>query len=438
MKIPENIKHVLARLSGAGYEACLVGGCVRDYYMGRLPHDFDLATSAPPEAVAALFKEMGVVETGLRHGTVTVLAGGEPVEVTTFRRECGYSDFRRPDAVFFTPSLSEDLARRDFTMNAIALSANGEVQDPFGGRADIAAGLIRCVGDPERRFSEDALRILRALRFAAVLGFYIEPETAEALYRHRELLRKIAPERIFSELCGLLSGRAAGSVLLTYREVLGAAVPELAVLFSCPQNTPYHCFDVWEHTCRVVDETPPVRSLRLAALLHDLGKPAARKTDAQGIDHFKGHADLSARLAGETLFRLRADRALQRAVCTLILEHDHVAAPERVQVHRLLATLGEALFFDLIALQRADDRGKNPKNRRGEAWFDRLEALGHTLLEEGACLTLKDLAVSGEDLLALGFRGPALGQALRMLLAQVTAEVLPNEKKALINYLKNK
>ena len=287
--LPAQVNTALARLHDAGYEAYIVGGCVRDRIMGREPKDYDITTSALPEQTAAVFAGERIIETGMKHGTVTVLLDGEPLEITTFRIDGTYSDSRHPDAVTFTPSLREDLARRDFTMNAMAYSSETGLVDPFGGQADIAAKYIRCVGDPDLRFREDALRILRALRFSSVLGFPIEPETDGAARYLCLLLKKISAERVFSELKQLLCGPDVRRVLLDYAGVLGAVLPEILPMQGFDQRNPHHCYDILEHTAAAVEAMPPEPALRLAALLHDVGKPECFFTDEDGVGHFYGH-----------------------------------------------------------------------------------------------------------------------------------------------------
>ncbi len=425
---------LLERLSQSGFQAYLVGGCVRDLLRGARPHDWDVCTSARPEEVLALFSGETVVPTGLRHGTVTVLLGGHPYEVTTFRVDGPYSDGRRPDSIRFSSNLKEDLARRDFTMNAMAMDAAGRLYDPFGGAKDLERGLIRCVGEPGRRFREDGLRILRALRFAAVLGFSMEGETARSLRQNRDMLRHVAAERIQAELLRLLPGPAAGGVLRAFPEVLWVFWPELEPLRGFDQHSPWHCWDLWEHSLHALDAAPPEPPLRLAALLHDVGKPGCFTLDGEGLGHFYGHAGPSAHLAGEMLRRLRLDRAtLERVV--LLVERHHLELPPREPVlRRRLRQLGPEVFFQLLDLQRADAAGQAPDialPRRSE--LDRAEAMARSILAQHPCLTLKDLAVNGRDVLALGVPpGPAVGRVLRRLLEQVSEGGLPNEREALL------
>ncbi len=396
---------VLRRLNDAGFAAWFVGGCVRDALLGRTPGDFDVATDALPEQVQAVFADRRVIPTGLRHGTVTVLLEQRAFEITTFRREAAYSDHRHPDSVSFTSSLEEDLARRDFTVNAMAWHPEHGLFDPFGGREDCEAGVIRCVGEPELRFREDALRILRALRFSSVLGFPIAPQTAAAAVLCRELLNFVSAERVAAELVKLLCGGDVLRVLLDFPEVLGVPVPELLPMLDFDQRNPHHCWDVYRHTALVTAAVPPEPALRLAALLHDAGKPACFRLDAQGVGHFYGHAEQSEILADRILRRLRLDRATAERVLRLVRLHDlPVLPPEEKTVKRLLNRLGEEDFFRLMALKRADNLAQHPDYRDRQQSYDRIEALARQILESRACFSLKDLAVSGRDLLALGMR----------------------------------
>ena len=432
-RLPAGVAAVLERLEQAGYEAYLVGGCVRDRYMGVEPHDYDITTSALPRQVLPLFER--VIETGLAHGTVTVPTPDGPVEVTTYRQDGTYSDHRHPDAVEFTRSLREDLSRRDFTMNALALDGAGNTVDLFGGRADIDAKTVRCVGDPDRRFEEDALRILRGLRFASRLGFALEEQTAAAMGRKKELLKEIAAERVFTELCGLLVGKDAAAILDAHREILAVVLPELKGIFEFPQNSPYHYLDVWQHTLRVVSEAPAEPAYRMAALLHDIGKPATKLTE-EGVDHFYGHEQKSAVMASAILSRLKVSNAFREEVLMLVAKHDEYIPATRKSVRRRCVKIGAENLLKLLELQRADDRAKTEARRRGEDYFDTVRALVRQLQEEGACLCLRDLAVDGKDLLELGIKGAAIGKALEYLLAQVTEEKLPNEKEALLNAIR--
>ncbi len=433
MTMPEHVREILEALEGAGFAAFCVGGCVRDSLLGREPEDWDITTSARPEEVLGLFGAEAL-PTGLRHGTVTVRRPGGHAEVTTFRRDGVYTDHRRPESVRFTDSLEEDLARRDFTVNAMALSLRGELRDPFRGREDLAAGRIRCVGEPARRFGEDALRILRGLRFAAVLGFAIEPETAAALSAARGDLAAIAPERILMELRKLLGAERPSAVLREFPEVFGVFWPELLPMVGYDQRNFHHCYDLWEHTLHALDAVPGEESLRFAALLHDVGKPECFSLDADGVGHFYGHAAKSAERADAMLARLRAPNALREEVTELIRRHDTPlpGIPE-ANLRRLLRRLGEGRLRRLIALQRADNLAQAPEYRAERAAgldevLERLDAI----LQEDACFSLRQLAVNGRDMLDLGFRGREIGGALDFLLNEVVEGRLENEREALL------
>ena len=312
--LPEEVQAILGRLESAGYEAWCVGGAVRDALLGLEPGDWDVTTSAPPETVLSLFAPRAL-PTGLQHGTVTV-GGGHGVEVTTFRRDGDYLDNRHPDHVEFTSSLTEDLARRDFTINAIAANLQGELSDPFGGRGDLTTQVIRAVGDPEKRFREDALRILRGLRFASRLGFAIASDTAAAIHQCAPLLQNIAPERIQVELTGILCGGHVLEILLEYPDVLGVFMPEILPCVGFDQHSVYHCYDVWSHTAYAVSAVKPVPVLRYAMLFHDIGKPETFAMDEEGRGHFYGHWRHSVPLAEAILNRLRMDNQSKKTILT--------------------------------------------------------------------------------------------------------------------------
>ncbi len=436
-QIPETVSYALAKLRQAGFEAWLVGGCVRDHLMGRTPSDYDITTSAEPSETEAAFAGERLIETGLKHGTVTVLLGGEPLEITTFRTEGAYSDGRHPDSVAFTRSLREDLARRDFTMNAIAWDGGERFEDPFGGRADIAAGCIRCVGDPRERFREDGLRILRAVRFAAALGFEVEEETAAAARECRGMLARISGERIYAELTKLLTGGHVLPVLTAYPEILCEVIPELQATVGFDQRSPYHCYDVYGHTVRVVAGVPASAELRLAALLHDAAKPACFSLGEDGRGHFYGHAEEGALIAETVLRRLHASNEVRERVTKLIARHMDQIHPSEKAVKREMRKVGPALYFDLLALIRADNLAQTPECAARAAGIDVLEEIGRRILEEEQAFTLAQLAVKGGDLMAAGIpAGPKLGETLDKLLELVIEGEVPNEKEALLKKIK--
>ena len=433
LTLPSQVHTALDRLTAAGWEAYVVGGAVRDALRGCAAGDWDITTNAEPAQVERVFAGERLIETGLRHGTVTVLLDGLPLEITTYRVDGDYTDHRRPDAVRFTRSLREDLLRRDFTMNALAYNPRTGLVDVCGGAEDIARGVVRCVGEPDRRFQEDGLRILRALRFASVLGFQIAPETAAAIHRNRALLQYLAAERVQSELTKLLCGQNVDAVLREFSDVLAVPIPELRPMFGFEQHNPHHDRDVWLHTAAVVEHIPPEPVLRWTMLLHDVGKPPCFTVDDRGVGHFYGHPKVSAELAETACRRLRMDKRTAHQVVTLVQWHDRDIPRTEKAITRAVHQLGEGTFRQLLAVKRADNLAQHPDYRYRLADIDRAEEILNTLLEKQACFSLRDLAVNGRDLTALGLRGPAIGQTLNALLAQVMDGALPNQRDALLN-----
>ncbi|MGM9661499.1 MAG: CCA tRNA nucleotidyltransferase [Oscillospiraceae bacterium] len=430
--IPGDVRRTLQTLTAAGHQAYLVGGCVRDMLRGVPPLDWDAATDAAPEEVMALFGG-SARPTGLRHGTVTVLCGSLAVEVTTYREDGAYADHRHPEAVRFTSSLSSDLRRRDFTVNAMAMDLEGRLVDEHGGQADLAAGLLRCVGRAEERFEEDALRILRCLRFASVLGFSVEEETARAMVEKRALLPRIAGERLREETTKLLCGGRACEVLLAYPQVLGAFIPELLPSVGFDHRNPHHCYDVWEHTAHAVEGVPPEPLLRWVMLLHDLGKPSVCFYDASaGKARFRGHQLASVRLAEGVLERLRFDTESKKRILLLVEHHDQPMEPAEKPMRRLLRRFGEEDLRALIAIRRADNLAQHPDYRGLQKDLTACEAILEKILREGQCFSLKQLRVDGNELLALGLRGREVGETLERLLTAVVEGELPNDREALL------
>ena len=428
--IPAYVRNTMTALEAAGHQAYCVGGCVRDSLLGQTPEDWDVTTSALPEETMAVFGERAI-PTGLKHGTVTICWPGGKVETTTFRRDGIYTDHRHPERVTFTPSLEEDLARRDFTVNAMALDLRGDLHDPFHGQADLRDRILRCVGDPERRFSEDALRILRCLRFAARLDFDVEGETGAALVVCRELLREIAPERVHEELTKLLCSARAAEVLRKYPKVIGVVLPEVLPMVGFDQRNPHHCYDVWEHTLHALDAVAPEPLLRWTMLFHDMGKPECFALDRHGVGHFMGHGVVSRRIADGVMDRLRFDNETKAHIGELVEWHDHRVETEK-GVRRMLNQFGEVDFRNLLAVQRADNMGQAEKYRCRQKDIDRIEALLDREIEKGSCFSLRQLAVNGNDLLGLGLSGPELGRMLQRLLEQVIDGRLPNDRDALL------
>lgn len=431
-QIPEDVQNVLGRLTASGHEAWCVGGCVRDLMRGVVPDDWDVTTSALPEETMALFGRRAI-PTGLRHGTVSVRTELRRVEVTTYRVDGAYADHRHPDSVVFTRSLEEDLKRRDFTVNAMAMGRDGVVRDPFGGRTDLAAGVLRCVGMPDRRFREDALRILRGLRFAAVLDFSLEPSTAKSIHKNRALLRDIAAERIRVELVKLLLGQAAARVLREFPDVIGVFIPEILPMVGFDQRNPHHCYDLWEHTIRSVEAVGQDEVLRMAMLLHDIGKPACFTRDGQGTGHFYGHPAVSRDMAAEILRRLRFDNDRRRAILTLVEQHDRVFPRTEKGIRRALRLLGEENLRRLLAVKRADNSAQAPAFREeNQREIRRAEELLELLLGRKDCFSLRQLAVNGRDMMDLGLTGADIGKALNALLDRVVEGELPNDRQSLL------
>ncbi|MBP3637413.1 MAG: HD domain-containing protein [Clostridia bacterium] len=429
---------IIKRLNAHGHQAYAVGGCVRDSLLGIRPNDWDICTSALPEEMQAIFRDQHVVETGLKHGTLTVVIDHEPYEVTTFRVDGEYTDHRHPDAVTFVTDVREDLARRDFTVNAMAYHPETGLVDAFGGQEDLVAGVIRCVGEPERRFDEDALRILRALRFASTYGFSIEEHTAQAVHTLKATLHGVAAERIRVELGKLLCGKGVGRILRDYHDVITTVLPQLAPMVGFEQHTPFHRYDVWEHTVRGVEAVPPSEVLRLTMLLHDSGKPAAFTMDDNGVGHAHGHQKISRQIAEEVLTALRVDNATHDLVLTLVECHDWPLSTERTLLKRRLNKFGEEALWQLIDVQRADAMGKGTLTvEEIESRIGTIRKALQELIDSKPCVTLKDLAVRGGDLIQVGVgKGKAIGQCLDYLLTEVMAERLDNDRETLLSAAK--
>lgn len=423
---------MMETLEAAGHEAWCVGGCVRDLRLGRTPEDWDVTTNALPEQMLALFGDRAI-PTGIQHGTVTVRTSERAVEITTFRRDGDYRDHRRPERVTFTCSLEEDLSRRDFTVNAMAMNLRGVFRDPCGGAGDLKMGILRCVGEPERRFREDALRMMRGLRFAADLAFSIHPQTAAGIHRYRELLTEIAPERIQTELTRLLTGQQPAEVLRAYPDVLGVFWPEILPMVGLDQRNRHHCYDVWEHTLHALSASPPDQVVRYTMLLHDIGKPDCMRLDESGRGHFRGHPVQSARMAEQMLRRLRLDNRTRACIVRLVEWHDRPIAATDPAVRRCLRALGEEDLRRLLAVKRADNLAQAPAYQGRQRELEQVEAVLDRLVKENACVSLRQLAVSGRDLLALGYAGPAVGRELNQLLDAVVDGAVPNERASLLD-----
>ena len=436
MELPETVTLCLERLEKENTPGYLVGGCVRDHLLGITPHDYDLCTAATPEKLKEIFSDFPLVLSGEKHGTVGVVFGKEVLEITTFRTEGTYEDGRHPDWVEFVPELEEDLARRDFTVNAIAYNPKEGYIDPFDGICDLQAGILRAVGDPQVRFTEDALRILRGVRFAVRFSFAVDKSTLQAMFDLKEKMDNLAVERVFSELCKLLPLLKAEDILL-FQPILTHIIPELASCVDFCQHNPHHAYDVFTHTAYVVENTPNDLAIRWAALLHDTGKPVAFTQDENGRGHFYSHAQESAKLADQVLRRLKAPTALREEVVSLVSHHMDLWETEEKMLRRRLRKFGFDGCKKHLALQKADFCSKGVLGVISVTDFDATLAAIEKIEAENACLQLSDLEVKGKDLMELGFEaGPRLGQALEHLLDLVVDGDLPNERDALLKKAK--
>lgn len=434
IKIPDGATEILSKLSAHRFDAFLVGGCVRDWVRGVNPHDWDICTSAVPEITEYLL-DCKVIRTGIQHGTVTAVMGDGNYEVTTFRVDGDYSDGRRPDWVEFSTDVRVDLSRRDFTMNAIAFNPAVGFIDPYGGMDDISKGIIRCVGNSDARFREDALRILRAVRFSAVFGFAVEKNTAEAMRRNAKLLKYVSSERICSELRKIVCGEYAMQSLLEFPEVIFEFIPELRACFKFNQNSIYHQYDVYEHTLHAMDNYKgnDVR-VKLALLFHDIGKPLCYTVDENG-GHFKGHGYVSHDITEVVMKRLRFDNATSDVVLKLVKYHDAQIDPDEKCIRRWLNRLGEDTFRSLLDVRMADTLAHSPDTMmsRLQKVSDSIEVF-KAVLQSNDCYSLKSLMINGRDLISIGYEsGIQLGSVLEELLNKVIAGEIENDHDMLMD-----
>lgn len=435
MNLPDHAKSCLSALESAGFASYAVGGCVRDWLLGLTPQDYDLCTAATPAQIKKVFKRYPMVLAGEKHGTVGIIFGNNVVEITTFRTEGEYLDHRHPERVEFVTDIALDLSRRDFTVNAMAWSPTRGIADPFGGAEDLKAGILRAVGDPSLRFTEDALRILRGVRFSVRYRLTPDPETEKAMNALAPLMDSLARERVFDELCKLLPLMEVQD-LLRYRHILAQVIPPLKPLMDFQQHSRFHAYDIYTHTAHAVAAAPRELTTRWAALLHDIGKPSCFTLDEAGEGHFYGHAQESARLADEIMHGLKAPTALRERVVLLIDKHMTPLQPDRKLLRRRLSQYGKEAVLQLLQLQKADYAATG---KAGDAPdYAAVEDLLTQLLLEKPPMTAKDLAISGHDVMALGYSGPAVGQALNWLLEQVLEEKLPNQRQELLDALINR
>ena len=433
LTLPQDVLDLLRPLQEAGFQAYVVGGCVRDWLLHKTPKDWDICTNALPQEMKQVFQGFRQLDTGLKHGTLTVIHHRKSYEITTFRVDGDYADHRRPSSVAFVQDVRDDVARRDFTINAMAYHPDTGLVDAFGGQDDLHRRIIRAVGEPRKRFEEDALRILRGLRFAASLGFQIDPATADAMAACREDLLQVAAERIRVELSGMLVGQGVDHILRHHWQVPGVVLPEVLPAVGFDQRTPHHRYDVWEHTIRTVDAVPPVEALRWAMLFHDLGKPASFTLDEKGVGHAYGHQPRSAALADQAMGRLRFDGATRERVLQLVTAHDWPLTSNEKMLRRRLFQLGEEALWQLIDVQQADALGKGTLAEGAViAHFDDIRHSLRQLLDTKPCYTMKTLALDGRDLISMGMKpGKAMGEMLSRLLEAVVAGELPNDRETL-------
>lgn len=433
--VPDTAKDIISTLESSGFEAYVVGGCVRDSIMGIDPHDWDICTSATPPQIIECFRTKRIIETGLKHGTVTIINDGDQYEVTTFRIDGEYSDNRHPDHVIFTTSIEEDLSRRDFSMNAMAYNDRIGLVDPFGGSRAINNREIVCVGNPDDRFNEDGLRIMRALRFASVYDFTIDSETSNSIHKYCHLLDNISVERIQSELSRMLLGRNILNVLLEYKDVISVIIPELIPCIGFEQNNPYHQYTVYDHIAHAVDNYHGNELVvKLALLLHDIGKPRCYTEDERG-GHFHGHGVPSHDIADNVMQRLRFDNRTRHAVTDLVLYHDSVIEPTPKTVRRWLNKIGKELFSQLLDIRMADIKAHAEGTQ--ESRIERCNALRmimNDVVAQEQCFSLKNMNVNGDDIISIGVpEGKEVGRILKLLLDEVISGTLENDREVLLS-----
>lgn len=431
IKLPETIKFVLCKLEKNGFSAYAVGGAVRDYILGNPANDWDVTTSALPDETEKVFSGFKVLKTGIKHGTVTVIANGCPVEITTFRKESGYTDNRHPDNVEFVSDLAEDLKRRDFTVNSLAYNEKEGLIDLYGGLSDLKNEIIRTVGDPRERFSEDALRILRAVRFSSKLGFTIEEKTYAAAKELKENLKNVSAERIFSEFTKTLCGKNVKNALLFYHEIITEIIPEMKPCVGFEQHSKWHLYDVYEHIVRSVEYIRPTAELRLTMFFHDIGKPDCFFT-RDGEGHFYGHPEVSAEKTDKILRRLKAPTAFREEVVFLVKNHDVRLSDSEIKNRKKLNEIGKERFFLLLDVKKADNaaQGTALAEKEGKE-IDKIRAIAEKIIENGEVYDIKQLKISGEDLIKTGFSGKEIGEEMEKLLNACMENNLGNDEESL-------
>lgn len=433
IQIPDDVRLIINKLNDNGYDAFVVGGCVRDAILGIEPKDWDITTSAKPSEIKECFNNYHIITIGEKHGTIGVVINKKVYEVTTYRVDGDYTDNRHPDNIEFTDKIEEDLSRRDFTVNAMAYNDRKGLVDPFNGQTDLKYMALRCVGNPDERFNEDALRILRGLRFASVYNFSIESNTAISIIRNKKLLNNISMERIASELNGILCGKNVNFILRRYKDVIAILIPEIVATFDFAQNNPHHNKTVWRHITASVANIEPDKLLRMVMLLHDIGKPLALRTDSNGIDHFKGHNHFGAVLAKTALKRLKYPTKFIEDAVVLIEFHDVRFSDNKKQIKHVVNKIGEENFRRLMKIQRADILAQSKYMRDAKLKnLELCEASFNNIISRNECYKIRDLNINGSDLIHLGIvDGKSIGDILEILLDRVIDETIENESVAL-------
>lgn len=444
-RIPPYVSEILKLIESSGHKAYVAGGAVRDIVLGKTPHDYDIATSAKPDETVSIFEKAGInyYDNAAKHGTVTAVTPEGDVEVTTFREDGSYSDMRRPDEVVFKTTIEEDVRRRDFTINAMYMDSEGKIYDPEGGQNDCEKQFIRAVGNPDERFREDALRILRAIRFCSRLGFEIEPDTLRAMETHADELKKISGERIATELTGIVTGKYAPQAVRTGCSVLSVIIPEIGECEGFEQHSKYHDRDVLEHTLDVLGYIPYVENegrdpeLAMAALFHDLGKPACFRFDDHGAGHMKGHPKVSEEIALRVLNELKCPKLFISNVSLLVRLHDTYIYPDRIQVHKFMSMYPEEILNKLKVLQRADILAHSPLGQTRIKRLEELNEISEELKASGAVFDIKDLEIDGCDIISLGVKeGPVIGDILKKVFNRYIEGECVNTKESLTNEAK--
>ncbi len=432
--MPITVQNIIQIIKSNGFNAYIVGGCVRDSFQGRTPYDWDITTNATPQDTMKIFKDYKQIHNGIKHGTVGVVYDNDLYEITTFRVDGNYKDNRRPENVSFSKNIEDDLTRRDFTINAIAYNDEDGIIDICNGIEDINNKIIRCVGNPDKRFNEDALRILRALRFSATFGYKIESKTHNSIIKNKKLLHNISKERVAVELIKLLIGDYCGEVLRSYHEVIFEIIPELKIMYKYNQHNPYHNLDLWEHTVTAVENIKADKTLRMVMLLHDLGKPHVQEKDENNICHYHNHAEHSEKIANEILKNLKFSRKFSTDVKTLIYYHDYFCSPTHKAVKRLLNKIGFDYAYKLADVQLADSCAKSAYHHQDQ--IERINSYVKILDEiksSNELITIKDLNINGCNLIALGIeKGKTIGDILNYLLVEVQENNLENDKTILL------